>query len=85
MSIEKRDIILYCPTCGNDKFSCLDIEIDDLSKAPGDTRIQCADCKCIFTKAKLIDSNQDILNSNIEEVKQDLMKDLENLLKNTFK
>ena len=85
MSIESRNVTLYCPTCGNDQFSCVDMEIDDLSGAPDDTRIQCADCKCIFTKAELIETNQDDINANIEEMKKDLLKDLEKKLKKMFK
>lgn len=85
MSIESRNVTLYCPTCGNDQFSCVDVEIDDLSDAPDDTRIQCADCKNILSKAELIEANQDVINANIEEMKQDLLKDLEKKLKKMFK
>lgn len=85
MSVESRNVTLYCPTCGNDQFSSVDVEIDDLSDAPDDTRIQCADCKCIFTKAELKETNQDVINANIEEMKKDLLKDLEKKLKKMFK
>lgn len=85
MSVESRNVTLYCPTCGNDQFSCVNMEIDDLSCAPDETKIQCADCKCIFTKAELIEVNQDVINANIEEMKQDLMKDFEKKLKKIFK
>jgi len=33
----------------------------------------------------LIEANQDVINANIEEVKRDLMKDLEKKLKKMFK
>ena len=85
MSIESRYVTLYCPVCGNDQFSSLDSETDDLSDAPDGTRIQCADCKCIFTKAELIEANQDIIDANIEEMKEELLKDLEKELKMMFK
>ncbi len=85
MSVESRNVMLYCPTCGNDQFSCVNAEIDDLSDAPDDTRIQCADCKGIFTKAELIEANQDVINANIEEATRDLMKDLEKKLKKMIK
>lgn len=85
MSIESRNVMLYCPTCGNDQFSSVDVENDGILYAPDNTRIQCADCKCIFTKAELIEANQDVINANIEEVKQDLIKDLEKKLKKMFK
>lgn len=50
----KRNITLTCPTCGNDMFSTPDIEDEDydLALAPDDTRIQCSDCKNIFTKSE---------------------------------
>ena len=83
--IRTKYITLYCPTCGNEHFSCVDVENDDLSDAPDDTRLQYADCKCIFTKAELIEANQDVINANIEDVKQELMKDLEKELKKLFK
>ena len=85
MSVENRNITLYCPVCGNDQFSSVDSETDDLSDAPDDTRIQCADCKSVFTKRELIDGNQDIINANIEEVKQELIKDLKKELKKMFR
>ena len=85
MSVKSRNVKLYCPTCGNDQFSCVDYEIEDLSNAPDDTKIQCADCKCIITKAELIEANQDVINANIEEVQEDLLKDLEKKIKKLFK
>lgn len=68
---------MYCPICGNDQFSCVDEEIEDLSNSPDDTRIQCADCKTIFTKAELIEANQDNISANVEEIEQEIMSDLE--------
>lgn len=85
MSTEIRNVTLHCPVCGNDQFSCLDEEINDGPDTPDDTRYQCADCKSIFTKAELIEENQDIINANIEEVKEELLKDLKKELKRIFK
>ena len=85
MSIESRNVTLYCPTCGNDQFSCIDSDIDDLLDAPDEAKIQCADCKCIITKAELIEANQEIIEANIEEVKNDIVKDFEKKLKKMFK
>lgn len=72
-----RSVSMYCPICGNDQFSCVDEEIEDLSNSPDDTRIQCADCKTIFTKAELIEANQDNISANVEEIEQEIMSDLE--------
>ncbi|MBQ0088817.1 MAG: hypothetical protein KBT27_05760 [Prevotellaceae bacterium] len=85
MSIESRNVVLRCPTCGNDQFSCVDSDIIDLSEAFDETKIQCADCKCIITRAELLEANQDIIDANIEEVTNDVMKDFEKKLKKMFK
>ena len=76
---------LYCPTCGNDLFFYADDGVDNLLGASDDTKIQCADCKCIFTKEELLEANQDIINANIKEVQQSLIKDFEKSLKKLFK
>ncbi len=81
MSFVNKTVSLYCPTCGNDQFSFMDEGIDTLSDAPDGTKIQCVDCKCIFTKAELIEANQNVISANIEEVKQDLLKDIRKKLK----
>lgn len=84
MSLENRNVTLYCPTCGNDLFSAVDSAIDDLSDAPDDTKLQCADCKSIFIKQELIDCNQDLINANIEDIKNEAIKELEKSLKKFF-
>ena len=76
---------MYCPICGNDQFSCIDESIDNLSDAPNDVTLKCSDCGSIFTKGELIESNQDIINANIEEIKQEAIKELEKKLKKMFK
>jgi predicted nucleic acid-binding Zn-ribbon protein len=85
MSLESRNVTLYCPTCGNDQFSSVDAEIDNLSDAPDDTRIQCADCKTILTKAELIEANQDVIDANLEEIKQEAIEEIEKKIKDIFK
>ena len=81
----ERNVTLYCPICGNDQFSCIDESIDNLSDAPNDVTLKCSDCGSIFTKGELIESNQDIINANIEEIKQEAIKELEKKLKKMFK
>lgn len=81
----ERNVTLYCPICGNDQFSCIDESIDNLSDAPNDITLKCSDCGSIFTKGELIESNQDIINANIEEIKQEAIKELEKKLKRMFK
>ena len=81
----ERNVTLYCPICGNDQFSCIDESIDNLSDAPNDVTLKCSDCGSIFTKGELIESNQDIINANIEDIKQEAIKELEKKLKKMFK
>ena len=85
MGANNRNVALYCPVCGNDQFFCLDEEIDGVSDAPDEVRVQCADCKAIFTKEELLESNQDVINANIEDVAQELIKVFEKKLKKMLK
>ena len=85
MSIENRNITLHCPTCGNDQFSCVDVNFDDLSDAPDEVKLKCADCNSIFTKGELIDGNQDVINANIEDIKNEAMQEIKKSLKKIFK
>ena len=71
--------------CGNDQFSTLDEEIDDLMEAPDSTKIKCSDCGKVFTKAELIEENQNVINANIEDIKNEAMKELEKELAKAFK
>lgn len=85
MSIENRNITLHCPTCGNDQFSCVDVNFDDLSDAPDEVKLKCADCNSIFTKGELIEANEDTINANIEDIKNEAMQKIEKSLKKIFK
>lgn len=80
-----RNVTLFCSVCGNDQFSTLDEEIDDLMEAPDDTKIKCSDCGRVFTKAELIEENQDVINANIEDIKNEAMKEIEKELSKAFK
>ena len=79
-----REIKMLCPVCANDQFSSLD-GFDDLDIAPDNSKLQCADCGATFTKEELIEKNQHIIDANIEDVKKDLLKDLEKEIKKMFK
>ena len=80
-----RKVRLRCPVCGNNQFSTVDDDIEELSDAPSDTRIQCSDCHAIYTKEELIAENQEIINANIEEVKKEAVKEFEKELKKALK
>lgn len=81
MSTERRENKLYCPICGNDQFSSIDEELEDLSDAPDDIRLKCADCQAEFSKSELIEANQDVINANMEEMVEEVIKDFEKRIK----
>lgn len=80
-----REITLLCPVCGNDQFESLDVEDGDELTAPDTIRYKCSDCKSIYTKAELINSNNESIEDNIDEMEKEVMKDLEKKLKKMFK
>lgn len=80
-----RSVSLLCPVCGNDQFSAVDNDFEDLSDAPDETRVKCSDCGAIRTKAELIEENQEIINANIEDIKKEAISEIEKELKKAFK
>lgn len=73
-----RNVKLYCDICGNDQFSTID-DIDcELKDVPDETKIQCSGCGKIFTKAELIELNQEGINANIKDIKNEAVKELKN-------
>ena len=85
MSVLSRNVTLYCPICGNDQFSHSEIENVQASEALSDAQFQCADCKSVFTEEELKEANQEIINANIVEMKQELIKDFERKLRKALK
>lgn len=80
-----RNVTLYCDVCGNDQFSTLDEIACELTDAPDETRIQCSDCKKIFTKAELLEVNQEVIDANIEDIKKEAVKEFEKELAKALK
>ncbi len=76
-----RKITLYCPLCGNDQFESLDVEHEDAIDAPDTVRFKCSDCKSIYTKAELIESNNESIEDNIEEVQKSFLRILRKRLR----
>ena len=80
-----RNVKLYCDVCGNDQFSIID-DIDcELKDAPNETKMQCSDCGKIFTKAELMELNQGVIETNIEEIKSEAIKELDRELAKVLK
>lgn len=80
-----RNVSLLCPVCGNDQFSTVNDDIENLKDAPDEKRIKCSDCGATRTKAELIEENQEIINANIEDIKKEAISKIEKELKKAFK
>ena len=81
----KHNITLLCPLCGNDQFESIDCEFEDLMDALDDTRLRCSNCNSIYTKQELIDANSEIIDYAVEEMKDEIAKELDNELKKVLK
>lgn len=77
-------ISLKCSACGNDQFSVVDENIEDMLNAPDETGVKCSDCGRVTTKKQLIDENSYVINANIEDFKDDLVKELRKDFKKIF-
>lgn len=80
-----RNVKLLCPLCGNDQFASLDEDFEDLFHAPDDVRLRCSDCGSEYTKRELVDSNAAIIDTAVDELKQDAAKEIEKELKKAMK
>lgn len=80
-----RKISLICSVCGNDQFSTIDVDMENLSDAQNETRVKCSDCGAICTKAELIEENQGVINANIDDIKKDAVAEIKKELKKAFK
>ncbi len=77
---EKR-INLICPICGNDKFSSLDVPMEELNDGLGINRVQCSDCRRIFIKEELLSENQWQIDNEVEQIKDDITKQVDKEIK----
>ena len=78
------EICLKCSVCGNDQFSDIDESIQDISEADGDVEVKCSDCGKVVTKDELLEENSYIIEANIEDFKNDIMKAIEKDFKKIF-
>ena len=78
-------VTLYCPTCGNDQFSTIDVYDGNLRDADGSIRFKCSDCGLIISKEDLIDQNQNVINANVEDLEDEMVKELNLELKKALK
>lgn len=80
-----RKVSLLCSVCGNDLFETLDDVEGELCDAPDDTRMKCSDCGKIYTKAELLAENQELIDSNIDDIQQEAIREIEKELKKAFR
>lgn len=79
-NIEKK-INLICPICGNDQFSSLDVPMEELKDGLETNRVQCSDCSSIFTKEELLNENQARIDNEVEQITDDITKQLDKEIK----
>jgi len=77
-------IELYCPVCGCQKFTSLDVEFEELINADNSSKLQCENCKKIFSKSEIYDGNQEIINANIEEIGKEAILKLKKQLESSY-
>lgn len=82
-----RKVSLHCPVCGNTMFSNVDESLDNtnLAEAPGSTLFKCSDCGNVISKDDLIKANEGVINANVEDVKNEALKEFDKELKKLFK
>lgn len=78
-------ISLKCSICGNDQFSAIDESIHDIEEAVDEVEIRCSDCGRVTTKAQLLEENSHIIDANIEDFKEDIIKEIQKDFKKMFK
>lgn len=85
MKDTSKQINLRCSICANDQFSTIDVSFEDLLKAPDETLIECSDCGRIISKEQLIEENRDNIEANINDLKDDVFKEIQKEFKKLFK
>lgn len=81
----EKNISMKCSVCGNEQFSSVEEGIDDLMSAPSETELKCSDCGRVQTKEQLIEENSHIIDANVEDFKDEVMKQLKKDLSKRFK
>ncbi|QBP43181.1 ECs_2282 family putative zinc-binding protein [Paenisporosarcina antarctica] len=80
----EMSISMQCSVCGNEQFSTVDESID-MVDALDETEVMCSDCGRVTTKAQLMEENSHIINANIGDFKDEIMKQAQKDIKKMFK
>ncbi|AFI90421.1 TFIIB-type zinc ribbon-containing protein [Pectobacterium parmentieri] len=75
MSKYNKSVSLHCPVCGHTQF-----EVDEDNE-----NTKCADCGNELNKDELIRENNENIQSNVDAVKDEIIKDLKKIFKGKFK
>jgi len=75
-----RTIPLNCPTCGGTQFEFKSEDANDDSQS-----VKCPACGFITTKAELIAANSENIDAQVDEIKEQLLKDVTQSFKDAFK
>lgn len=81
----KMTISLKCSICGNDQFSAVDESIHEIEEAGDGVEVRCSDCGRVTTKGQLLEENRHIIDANIEDFKEDIIKEIEKDFKKMFR
>lgn len=69
-----RQVTLLCPVCGNSQFTTI-----------SDSRYSCSDCQAEFDKESLISQNTESTEAMVEDLKKELLADIEKDFKRILK
>lgn len=77
-------ISLRCSICGNDQFSSVDGDFEDIKDAEDGVKVKCSDCGRVISKGELIEENSEIIDANLEDFKDEIMQELMKDIKKIF-
>lgn len=80
-----KKVTLYCDRCGNDQFYFEDTNNSDVELVSDDTILKCSDCGKIFTKEELIELNAEVITANVEDIKEEIVKEVQREINKLFK
>ena len=69
-----RQVVLQCPTCGGENFESDDSDI-----------VRCVKCERKISKAELQEMNAERIESELNEMRSELLKDAQTDLRKAFK
>lgn len=81
----EKEITLMCSVCGNDQFITVDEINQDISDVDDDVEIKCTDCGRVVTKGEFLEENSYIIEANIEDYKDEILKQIEKDVNKIFK